>query len=119
VAVENGTSKDKAGKYSFVNKEGRTVVYINPVTMGEARWGSYLADMKARLRKGEVITNLVSCHSSLYVLLFKLSSLSISSFLFCVIPPFLSYKLSSHSSALESWCRILSSLVFEDSTGQP
>ncbi|KIM77746.1 hypothetical protein PILCRDRAFT_825184 [Piloderma croceum F 1598] len=58
VAVENGTSKDKDGKYSSVNKEGRTVIYINPVTMGERRWSSYLADMKERLRKGEVITNL-------------------------------------------------------------
>jgi hypothetical protein len=61
VAVENGTSNDKGGKYSSVNKDGRTVVYINPVTMGREKLAWYLADVKAKLSKGEVITNLVSC----------------------------------------------------------
>jgi hypothetical protein len=60
VAVENGTRKDKHGKYSSVNKDGRMVVYINPVTMDKERWNSYLVDTKAGLGKGEVVTNLVS-----------------------------------------------------------
>jgi len=65
VAVENGTSKDKNGKYSSVNKDGRTVVYINPVNMGKEKWDSYLVEMKIKLGKGEVVTNLVSCLSFL------------------------------------------------------
>jgi hypothetical protein len=60
VAVENGTREDKHGKYSSVNKDGRMVVYINPVTMDKERWNSYLVDTKAGLGKGEVVTNLVS-----------------------------------------------------------
>ena len=59
MAVENGTSRNKDGKYSSVNKDGRTVVYVNPVTMAEENWNLYLVDMKARLDGGEVITNLV------------------------------------------------------------
>ena len=65
MAVENGTSKDKNGKYSSVNKDGRTVVYINPVNMGKEKWDSYLVEMKIKLGKGEVVTNLVSCLSFL------------------------------------------------------
>jgi DNA cross-link repair 1C protein len=59
VAVENGTSRDKDGKYSSLTKDGRTVVYVNPVTMSEESWNLYLVDMGARLGRGEIITNLV------------------------------------------------------------
>ena len=59
VAVENGTRKDKDGKYSSVNKDGRAVVYINPVSMGGDRWDSYLVDVKERMENGEMVTNLV------------------------------------------------------------
>ena len=63
MAVENGTSKDRNGKYSSVNNDGRAVVYIDAVNMGKEKWDSYLVEMKAKLGKGEVVTNLVGCLS--------------------------------------------------------
>ncbi|KAF7982266.1 hypothetical protein HWV62_29509 [Athelia sp. TMB] len=58
VAVENGTAKDKDGKYSSVNAEGKTVVYVNPVVMGEKKYAEYMEDVQAQLQRGEVVTNL-------------------------------------------------------------
>ena len=85
--------------------------------MGEERWDSYLVDMKAKLGNGEVVTKLVSCHS-LFVPLF-LNSLFSSWSPFCAIQPSPNCKLSSHYFGLGSWFRILSSLAYEGSTGQP
>jgi hypothetical protein len=98
---------------------GRMVVYINPVTIGEERWDSYLVDMKAKLGNMEIVTNLVSCHLLFVPLFFKLNSLCSSSFLFCAIHPFPNCKISSHYFGFRSWFRILSSPAYEDLTGRP
>lgn len=74
VAVENGTTKDQYGRYSNVNVEGKTVVYVNPVVMGKQKWAEYIEEVKTLVRRGETITNLVSASS----LLSSCDSLSIS-----------------------------------------
>ena len=38
----------------------RRVVYINPVTMGNAVWDTYMRSVKAKLSDGDVVTSLVS-----------------------------------------------------------
>ncbi|KZP21457.1 hypothetical protein FIBSPDRAFT_953711 [Athelia psychrophila] len=59
VAVENGTTKDKDGKYSTVNADGETVVYVNPVVMGKHMWEEYMKDVKLSVQRGDTITNLL------------------------------------------------------------
>jgi len=42
------------------SKEGKKVVYVNPVAMGCAQWESYRVDVRRRLATGEDVDRLVS-----------------------------------------------------------
>lgn len=52
---ERGGTERKAE----VNKDGRDVVYVNPVSMGLGKWEQYVRDVKGKLARGEVVGNLV------------------------------------------------------------
>ena len=42
-----------------VNKDGREVVYVNPVSMGLRKWVQYVRDVKGKLARGEAVSHLV------------------------------------------------------------
>ncbi|PFH48640.1 hypothetical protein AMATHDRAFT_5610 [Amanita thiersii Skay4041] len=51
-----------------VSRNGKHVVYVNPVTMGVESWEHYLREMRGRLQTGEVVNSLLvplSRHSTL------------------------------------------------------
>ena len=44
-----------------IERVGKSVVYVNPVSMGSEDWGGYLDAMKDKLKYGEEVTSLVRC----------------------------------------------------------
>ncbi|KAH7882956.1 beta-lactamase-like protein, partial [Phlebopus sp. FC_14] len=56
------------GAVTPLSKEGKKVVYVNPVTMSCARWETYKVDVRRRVLKGEILDSLLvplSRHSPL------------------------------------------------------
>jgi hypothetical protein len=47
-----------------LSRKGTRVVYVNPVTMDAARWGTYLQETKLAIGRGDRITCLVCCSVS-------------------------------------------------------
>ena len=74
------TSFDFENELAPRSKEGKKVVYVNPVNMGCAQWEAYRVDIRRRLARGEGVDRLVSiapyfsfsfCHSPLSVFLLQ------------------------------------------------
>lgn len=58
--IGKGCEGEKRGEEKVEGGGRKRVVYVNPVTMGEARWEVYLEDTRRRIGKGETVDSLVS-----------------------------------------------------------
>ena len=62
VAIPNEVPwKERVGmeRKADINKDGREVVYVNPVSMDLRKWGEYVRDVKGKLARGEAVSQLV------------------------------------------------------------
>lgn len=50
-----------------VNKDGREVVYVNPVSMSLRKWVQYVRDVKGKLARGEAVSHLVCVSFCLFL----------------------------------------------------
>lgn len=60
-----------------VERLGKSVVYVNPVSMGSKDWDQYLDATREKLKYGEEVTSLVRCSASCLVVLSHCSGLAL------------------------------------------